>query len=249
MAVKVKHHKGAWWVFIDHKGKRKAKRIGNSKKAAEQVAEKIQAKIALGQFEIKDEQQRRPFDVYFRNWLETYVKAHCKERTYDLYAAAFRLYLLPAFGQKDITAITREEVKKLAYGMLAQGKSRSTVNNVLAPMQGMFSQALEDGHTDRNPCFRILKKSRKEESEGKASFLTREEFGVLLRTCREEFSAYYPFISLLARTGLRMGEARGLQWSDVDFHGRFIAVQRTLSHERTSTPKSGKSRRVICPSS
>jgi hypothetical protein len=33
MAVKVKHHKGKWWVFIDHKGKRKAKHIDSSKRA------------------------------------------------------------------------------------------------------------------------------------------------------------------------------------------------------------------------
>ncbi len=77
MSVKVKQHKGAWWIFINHKGKRKAKRIGSSKRAAEIAAEKIQAKIALGQFEIKDEKTLRPFDVHFCHWLDTYVRAHC----------------------------------------------------------------------------------------------------------------------------------------------------------------------------
>ena len=49
MAVKVKQHTGAWWIFINYHGKRKAKRIGSSKRAAEMAAEKIQAKIALGE--------------------------------------------------------------------------------------------------------------------------------------------------------------------------------------------------------
>src|SRR5215470_15223371 len=102
MAVKVKQHKGAWWVFIDHRGKRKAKRVGTSKRAAEQVAEKIQAKIALGQFEIVDEKAKRPFDAYFRNWMATYARAHCKDSTVAGYEASFRLYLLPAFGQRDL---------------------------------------------------------------------------------------------------------------------------------------------------
>lgn len=250
MSVKVKQHKGAWWLFIDHKGKRKAKRVGSSKRAAEIAAEKIQAKIALGQFEIKDETKQRPFDTYFRRWLETYVKVHCKERTYSLYESAFRRYLFLTFGQKDITTIAREEVKTFAYGMLAQGKSRSTVNNVLAPLHGMFTQAIEGGHTDRNPCIRILRKSRKEDGaqQQRASFLTREELGLLLRTCQEHVPAACPFVSLLSRTGLRMGEAIGLQWGDVDFHGRFIDVRRTLSRGTISTPKSGKSRRVDCPS-
>ena len=81
MAVKVKQRKGNWWVFIGHKGKRKAKCVGESKRVAQQVAEKIQAKISLGQLEITEEKQQRLFDVYFQHWLDTYVKAHCKEQT------------------------------------------------------------------------------------------------------------------------------------------------------------------------
>ncbi len=42
-------------MYIDHNNKRKAKYIGPSKRAADQVAEKIRAKLALGQFEITDE--------------------------------------------------------------------------------------------------------------------------------------------------------------------------------------------------
>jgi integrase len=74
--------------------------------------------------------------------------------------------------------------------------------------------------------------------------LTREELGDVLRTCKEHFPASYPFVSLLARTGLRLGEAIALQWGDIDFHGRFIEVKRTLSDGKVTTPKSGKGRRV-----
>src|SRR5215510_10717228 len=142
MAVKVKQHKGKWWVFIDHKGKRKAKCVG-SKQAAETAAKKIEAKLTLGDFTLLDEKPQRPFDAYFRNWLDTYVKAHCKARTVDLYEDAFRLYLLPTFGQRDIAVITREEVKRLAYGLMGQDKRRSTVKAVLTPLSGMLSAAVE----------------------------------------------------------------------------------------------------------
>ncbi len=246
MAVKVRQHKGKYWVFIDHKGKRKAKCIGTSKRAAESVAEKIEAKITLGQFEIKDERQRRPFEVYFRNWLDTYARAHCKASTVSIYETAFRLYLLPAFGQKDLSGITREEVKNLTYDLLAKGKTRSTVKNVLAPIREMFNHAIEDGHVTFNPALRVLRRSRTEEGEQKekASFLTREELGVLLRTGQEHFPDYYPFVSLLARTGLRLGEAVALQWGDLDLTGRFVEVRRTMVYRTLTLPKSGKARRV-----
>jgi integrase len=241
--VKVKQHKGKWWVFIDHKGKRKAKCVG-SKQAAETAAKKIEAKLTLGDFTLLDEKPQRPFDAYFRTRLDTYVKAHCKERTYDLYKAAFRLSLFPLFGQKDIAIITREEVKKLAYGLLTQGKSRSTTKSALVPLSEMFNHAIEDGHVTANPAIRILKRSRIEEVKKKADFLTREELGVLLKTCQERFPAHSPLVSLLARTGMRIGESLALQWGDLDFYSRFIEVRRSLSHGRLTTPKSGKGRRV-----
>jgi integrase len=245
MAVKVKQHKGKWWVFIDHKGKRKAKCVG-SKQAAETAAKKIEAKLTLGDFSLLDEKPQRPFDTYFGTWMETYVKAHCKERTSHLYAQMFRVHLLPRLGQKDLSAITREDVKKLVYTLLAQGKSRNTVKSVLTPLREMFNHAIEDGHLDHNPAMRILRRSRAEEGEQKekATFLTREELGLLLRVGQEHFPAAYPFISLLARTGVRFGEAIALQWSNIDFANRFIEIRRTWSNGRFSTPKPNKFRRV-----
>jgi hypothetical protein len=44
MGVKVREWKEAWWLFIDHKGKRKARRVGVGKegqRAAKTAAEKI----------------------------------------------------------------------------------------------------------------------------------------------------------------------------------------------------------------
>jgi integrase len=245
MATKVRLHKDKWWVFIDHKGKRKAKCVG-SKQAAEIAAKKIEARLTLGDFSLLEEKPHRPFDAYFRNWLETYAKAHCKESTQEVYRASFRLYLLPAFGQKDIAAITREDVKKLTYDLLTRGLHRSTVKVALAPLSEMFNHAQEDGHVTPNPALRILKRKRAEDDGHKEhiGFLTREELGVLLRTCQEHFPTWYPFVSLLARTGVRIGEACALQWGDLDFNGRFIEVRRNCVRYRITTPKSGKARRV-----
>jgi hypothetical protein len=52
MGVKVKEWKGAFWIFINHQGQRKAKRVGTGparKKAAELAAIKIQARLVEGE--------------------------------------------------------------------------------------------------------------------------------------------------------------------------------------------------------
>jgi integrase len=41
----------------------------------------------------------------------------------------------------------------------------------------------------------------------------------------------YPLFLLLARTGIRMGEAQAPQWTDIDFRSREIRVARALSAE------------------
>ena len=59
-----------------------------------------------------------------------------------------------------------------------------------------------------------------------------------------------PFLLTLARTGLRLGEAVGLEWRDVDFAQRVLVIRRSVRKRRMSLPKNGKTRRVdMSPSS
>ena len=56
MGVKVKERpsgSGVWWVYINHKGKRRAKKVGTDEDKAREVAKKIEAKLVLGEFGIK----------------------------------------------------------------------------------------------------------------------------------------------------------------------------------------------------
>ena len=51
MGVKVREKtkgSGIWWIFIDHRGRRKAKKIGKDRKVAESIAKKVEAKLVLG---------------------------------------------------------------------------------------------------------------------------------------------------------------------------------------------------------
>ena len=251
--------KGKWWVYVYYQGREKAKCVGTDEKVAKKIAKQLAAKLTLGDVGLLNEEPeapRRPFEVYFQRWLDTYVKVHCKPATYENYETAFRVHLEPHFRGKDIGAITREDVKQLAYGLLTppspetKARSRNTVRATLAPLKAMFNHAIEDGHvTSVNPALRILKKSRTDlgDARAKVGFLTREEAQHLLGVCQEEkdLRAHYPLLLCLLRTGMRVGEAIALQWGDLDFNARFATVQRTMDDgQKVTTPKSGKARRV-----
>ena len=65
-----------------------------------------------------------------------------------------------------------------------------------------------------------------------------------METCATHFPQHHPFILLLARTGLRIGEAIALQWQDLHFDERFIQVRRNWVDGILTSPKPGKWRRV-----
>ena len=72
MGVKIREKvkgSGVWWVFINHHGKRKAKKIG-TKKLAKEVAKNLEAKLTLREFRIEQVGQRSPcFREYAEMWL------------------------------------------------------------------------------------------------------------------------------------------------------------------------------------
>lgn len=57
MSVKVREKpkgSGIYYIFINHKGRRKSKRIKTNKKTADEIAEKINARLVLGEVDIKN---------------------------------------------------------------------------------------------------------------------------------------------------------------------------------------------------
>ena len=91
MGVRVRQKDSTWWVFINHQGKRKAKKIGD-RNAALEVARKLEARLALGNLSIQDEFSERPpnFQEYAERWLESYAKVHCRVSTYMKYGTLLR---------------------------------------------------------------------------------------------------------------------------------------------------------------
>ena len=108
----------------------------------------------------------------------------------------------------------------------------------------ILSHAVEDGLLSVNPASKPGKFLPKVSKRRGINPLTREEVAVLLNTVKDRAPRYSPFFLCAVRSGLRLGELLALQWADLDYHGRFIEVQRNYTRGRVSTPKSGESRRV-----
>ena len=93
MGVKVKEKirgSGVWWVFINHNGRRKSKLVG-SEKAAQKVAEMIQARLKLGQSFLPEKLVTTPaLKDYFEKFKSTYLETAVKDSTRRNHETCFR---------------------------------------------------------------------------------------------------------------------------------------------------------------
>ncbi len=258
MGVKIKNWKGAWWLFIDHKGKRKAKRIGVGKpaaKAAELAAIKIQARLAEGgDLSILEPAKAVPtLAEYAQQWLDGVAALRCQASSVAQYRLRLETRVLPALGRLPLTAITRERIKALvaeqyrAGSLTREGQSIAprTVRAFMATLVAVLNSAVEDGLIPSNPAARWGRVVRTEQTEvHEIEAFTPEELTRLLAVAERDYADVYPFVLCLARTGMRLGEAMALKWKDVDLARRVLIVRRSMRRGHTTVPKNGKARRV-----
>jgi integrase len=253
MAVRVRYYRDAWWVFIDHKTRRKKKRIGPGKegeRAAKAVAENLEARLALGDTGFL-EPDPITFKEYGEGWLSGYVAANLQLGTQEKYEAVLRKHWFPAIGHLTVGDVTRVHIRTVLMNKTREGMKLSTARLLSDVIKSCLNAAVEDELIAKNPAARAGKMLTGGQSKKKVEALSRGVTAFLLQTAQEKIPDSYPIILLLAKTGMRIGEALALQVNDIDFERREISVNRTwgsrsriYGEARINVPKGGKSRRV-----
>lgn len=239
-----------WYVrFVDENGAYQRKSSGlKNKRAAQGVFEDIKSKVRDRKLKIdRPTPSNATVNECAERWLE-FAKAEVKSRTYGEYETIVRIHVLPAFGDARAAQIEKTDVRDFLVRKLNSGLSRPTVRNIRAVLRAMFNFALDENLVSTNPAARLGRKPRLGTSHSdktEARALSQRQLSRFLAAAAKD-SRYYPFFFLLARTGLRLGEALALKWSDLDFDSREILVERALIRDTrtTGTTKTGESRPV-----
>jgi len=250
MGVKVKKYKGSWYIFIDYHGQRKAKKVG-TREAAEKVKREIEARLALGDVSVLEPAKPVPtFSAYAERWLKTDALTKCKVSTANFYADYQKRYVLPQFGDTELTAITRDAIKDFIAHLVERGLAKNTIRLAVASLRVVLSAAVEDGILASNPAAKVGQFVQTEKPERQAMAMEPEEVELFLTAVREQCPDYYPLFLIALRGGLREGEILGLKWGDFQFgqdeddKNRYIFVQRRWYRGTFSTPKGRAARRV-----
>jgi len=246
MGVKVREKvkgSGVWWVFINYRGKRESTQVG-AEKSAYEVKRLLEAKLALGDYDFMNDTPISTFKEYADSWMKTTVPATCKPSTQEDYQAILDLHVLPLFKSKAINVIKRGHIKNFLLSKISEGFAGSTVTHMKNVVSGIMNKALDEEVVIVNPALGLGKIIQSTNHNDEINPLTAPELNQLLGAFEEHFSEYFTLSLLLARTGMRIGEAIALKWGDIDFNRRFIEIRRSFARGRVSTPRSGKCRRV-----
>lgn len=150
----------------------------------------------------------------------------------------FKNHLFPTLGKKRLDDITDEDVQQLKFTL--RHRKPTAVNNVLSVLSMLLKKAVEWRVLDHPRCMvRLVKRQ-----QGTARFYSFEEFEALVASARQISSTALLVVLLGGEAGLRAGEMRALQWTDVDFTRRQLRVARSEWHGHLTATKGGRVRYV-----
>ena|SRR5436190_22345224 len=103
MGVKIRKRGGKWYVFVDFRGRRKAKCVGTSRQTAEQLKRQIEARLALGDMGFVSERAlpEQTLNEYYSGWLKRYAELECKASTARSYEQLLRVHVRPRHKEVD----------------------------------------------------------------------------------------------------------------------------------------------------
>lgn len=248
------YRRGNRYVAIarDHRG-RQVKRFART--IAEAEDKKAEIRVAAARHE-PQQRSRVTFEVYAREWLESYGGRTAKgirEETRADYRKRLEQDAIPFLGKLRLAEIEARDLDALAARVASRGVKPNTVRLALAPVKALLATAHQRGDLRANPAagyrtrYELDTRSDDEEGGQEAKALTPEELAAFLDAlqARDEWRRWRPFFEFLVQTGLRIGEAVEVRWGDVDLGQRTVKVSRRFYRGRVGPTKTKFGRRTV----
>lgn len=169
-------------------------------------------------------------DVFYL-WKE--LKRGLRPNTFQNYCYMYEQYVQDGLGRLYIASIRKSDIKRFFNHLADERRLREgTIEAVQTVLHQIFQIAVDDEWIEKNPsdhAVKELKRSHQLDSK-KRMALTKAEQDLLLSFLSKNTpnARWYPITAVLLGTGMRVGEATGLRWCDIDFEENMIDVNHTL---------------------
>jgi integrase len=161
-------------------------------------------------------------------------KRHCYESTNRV-----RQHYFPAFENRPLNTITRQDLKEFSLSLKDKGYSASSINKILVCGLTALSWAFREGLIPQNPTEGLIRFSGEAKKRG---ILTPHEAEAVFNAPWKDKRAYAGNL-LGITTGLRSGEVLALRKSDIG--EKVLSIRHSWSFiDGLKSPKNGEARRV-----
>lgn len=184
---------------------------------------------------------------YLSGWLETKRSGgSIRTKTFETYELNIRERLVAHLGSIKLDALRPAHVQNCYNSLLGRGLSAYAVLQAHRLLHKALDDAMKLDLVARNVTEAVdaPRQPRKE-----MAALNAEQLDTLFASTRGD--RFYTLWVVLGVLGLRIGEAMGLKWLDIDFKRGTLSVQRALQRQRNGIglvfvePKSETSRRTL----
>lgn len=262
----------AWTFWVDigpdpKSGKRRQVSKGGFKtlKDAKDAATALIADVQKGTF-IKES------DILFKDFAKQWLQMYIERTAPKLGTIRLRKYgikkLLPYLAHLKLKNVTEDIYQGALNDLKAKPLSKSTMEGIHATGKMIFDMAVRKKLIREDPTMNTyikkdpknVIKSHEENTDEKflwkktlPKYFEKKELKTFLHAT-EKYGLFMDdvFFTLLAYTGIRVGELVALKWNDIDFDKRTVLINKTYYNELNNTveymlvpPKTEKSNRKI----
>jgi len=223
-----------------------------SKLVAEQFAKTIEADIVRGEY--IDPHRSKISLSDFKDEVGI-VKLNHKQTSKAILEIIYETHIAPyPLAHKSIGSIKGTHISTHIKSLRkdnGEEYSYSTISKVVEVFRVLFEKAIEDEvYKGKNPATtRTVKDWIPKKEKTKHIYLDKFQVNAIYKQVEKTHPQYAVAIPLLAWTGLRSGEFRALEWTDIDFNKGTISVNKSFtdnaSSEKALDPKTDSSNRTI----
>lgn len=142
--------------------------------------------------------------------------------TFSGYEIAIRKHLKPFFGSRPVRGLTSNDLVSWHAGQRRSGAAAWSIKARWNALRGVLGHAVRASLLDANPADSLTSRERPKPGASRKRFLNEREMRALLDACD---GRYRLLIAVLIFGGLRISEALGLTWRDVDLETGHLRVR------------------------
>lgn len=230
--------------YRDLRHKQREKAGFRTKREAEEFIAGVTVRVARGEY-VDPTAGRSTVAELGTAWLTN--RPHLKPSTWHSLEVAWRVHVLPIWGERRIMDLQYSEIQSWVAAMSDPergNKSATTVKRAHGILASILDVAVRDHRISSNPARGVMLPRKVPKPR---AYLTVEQVELLAKHTGEHATLIY----LLSYTGLRWGEATAIHVRSIDISRRRIRIDENAVRVGTGmaigTPKTHESRSVPVP--